>query len=207
VNFLTSGSEAVRLKNQLGGSCHLFKADVSSHNEVNAMADFVRDKFGRLDNLINNAGLAVDGLLVRYDEDAWDRVIDVNLKGCFLCIRALSSLMAETGGGHVVNIASYSGLKGKAGQAAYSAAKAGVIGMSKTLAREMAPLDIRVNTVLPGYMETRMGAGAERALLKAREDSMLGRLSDPEEVAGFIGYLCATRTITGQVFSLDSREV
>jgi NAD(P)-dependent dehydrogenase (short-subunit alcohol dehydrogenase family) len=113
--------------------------------------------------------------------------------------------MIASGGGHIIHISSYSGLRGKAGQAAYSASKASVIGLTVTLAKELAEYNIKVNTLLPGYMPTQMGSKATEAMKKASEESILGTLSNPEEVSGFIAFLVNTCTVTGQVFSLDSR--
>jgi 3-oxoacyl-[acyl-carrier protein] reductase len=132
-------------------------------------------------------------------------VIETNLTGSFNVIRALSPLMVQSGGGHIVNISSRSGLSGKAGQAAYSAAKAAVLGLTRTAAAELATDNIRVNAVLPGYLMTEMGKAAEKASHAAKEASLLKRLSDPQEVAGFIAFLVSTEGVTGQVFSIDSR--
>jgi NAD(P)-dependent dehydrogenase (short-subunit alcohol dehydrogenase family) len=113
--------------------------------------------------------------------------------------------MVSSGGGHIIHISSYSGLRGKAGQAAYSASKASVIGLTVALARELAAYNIKVNALLPGYMPTEMGSKAKEAMKKASEESILGTLSSPGAVSGFIAFLASTCTVTGQVFSLDSR--
>lgn len=207
INYPSSGSKAIRLKDELGKACHIVRADVSSREEVNGMAGFIEERFGRLDNLINNAGITKDGLMIRYTEKDWDDVMNINLKGCFYCVRAMSPLIKDSGGGHIINISSYSGVKGKEGQSAYSASKAGMIGFGRSLAAELAPHNIRVNTVLPGYMGTKMGASSPWALEKARDEGLLHRLSDPDEAAGFVAYLCTTRNITGQLFSLDNRII
>ena len=167
----------------------------------------IEKRFGRLDAVINNAGITKDNLLLRQSEGDWDRLINTNLKGCFNVIRAMAPLMERSGGGHMLNISSYSGVKGKAGQAAYSASKAALIGLSHTVAKELAGHGIRVNVLLPGYMMTEMGAGAQKAMEKAREESISNNLSDPLEVAAFVAYLLGTKNITGQVFSLDSRII
>lgn len=205
LNYRSSVSHAEGMKNEIGNHGHVFKADVSSSNDVKRMAKFVNETFGKLDNLINNAGMTRDGLLVNYSENDWNDVVATNLKGCFNCIQAMVPLMERAKGGHIVNISSYSGIKGKTGQSAYSASKAGLIGMSIALATELSQLNIRVNTVLPGFMETSMGINAIKAMEVAKRESLLNTLSEPEEVAGFIAYLCSTRKITGQVFSIDSR--
>ena len=131
--------------------------------------------------------------------------MEVNLKGCFNTVKAFAPLMMKSGGGHMINISSYSGARGKAGQAAYSASKAALIGLTYTLAKELSEYKIKVNAVLPGYMPTEMGSKASEAMKKAKEESITGSLSDPKKVAEFIAYLITTENITGQVFCLDSR--
>lgn len=204
LNYHRSGKKALELAKSLNGAIAV-KADVGDLRQVMAMEKALREGWGRLDALINNAGIAKDSLLIKTTEEDWDSVIRTNLTGCFNTIRTFAPLMAESGGGHIINISSYSGLKGKEGQAAYSASKSALLGLTVSTARELAEFNIRVNAVLPGYMPTEMGMQAKEAMEKAREMSVLGRLSEPKEVAGFISYLITTEGITGQVFSLDSR--
>jgi 3-oxoacyl-[acyl-carrier protein] reductase len=206
VNYLSSEKEAADVAEKAGEASFAVRADVGDLRQVEEMALQIENRFGRLDAVINNAGVTSDNLLLRQSEDDWDRILKTNLTGCFNVIRTMAPLMKKSGG-HVLNISSYSGLKGKAGQPAYSASKSALIGLSCTAANELAPYDIRVNVLLPGYMMTEMGAAALRAMDKAREDSTLKKLSDPLEVAEFVAYLLATRNITGQVFSLDSRII
>lgn len=188
-----------------GENTILVKADVGDSREVEAMAESIYKKWGRIDAVINNAGITRDKLLVRCKEDEWDDILRVNLKGCFNTVRAFVPLLQKSGGGHIVNIASYSGARGKAGQSAYSASKAAVLGLTSTLAKELSEYNIRVNSILPGYMPTEMGKTTQAAMNLALEESVLKKLSDPEEVAGFIAYLLTTKNITGQTFNLDSR--
>lgn len=202
-NYLQADAEARALEKQGGGSVAAFRADVSRAEEVSRMAEDIMRRWGRVDVLVNNAGIARDALLPRQREEEWDRVMAVNLKGAFVTLRAFAPLMTE--GGHIINISSYSGLKGAAGQAAYSASKAALLGLTKTAAAELAGLGIRVNALLPGYLPTEMGTGAGDALERARRASLLAALSDAAEVARFIVYLAGTRAITGQVFGIDSR--
>lgn len=169
------------------------------------MAGAVRRQWGGVDVLVNNAGITRDALLIKQKETDWDDIMKTNLGGAFHMIRAFVPLMHR--GGHVVNISSYSGLKGKEGQGAYSASKAALLGLTKAAAHELAALDIRVNAVLPGYLPTSMGEKAAAAMERAKEASLLNTLSNPEEVARFIVYLSGTTHITGQVFSLDSRII
>lgn len=205
VNYASSEREALDVAKKAGGLSFAVKADVGNVRQVQEVALEIEKRFGRLDAVINNAGITKDNLLLRQSESDWDKIISTNLKGCFNVIKTMAPLMERSGGGHIINISSYSGLKGKAGQVAYSASKAALIGLSHTSAKELAQDNIRVNVLLPGYMMTKMGAAAIKAMEKARENSISGKLSDPLEVAQFVAYLLGTKNITGQVFSLDSR--
>ncbi len=207
-NYRSSDREAAMLLQEIEASGSiLIKADVGDSSHVEKIGREIEKRFGRLDAIINNAGITRDSLLLRQSEKDWDETIRTNLKGCFNTIRILSPLIARSGGGHIVTISSYSGVKGKAGQAAYSASKAALLGLTRSAATELGEYDIRVNAVLPGYMATRMGQGAKKAMQAAQEESAIGKLSDMSEVAAFILYLLKTRNITGQVFGLDSRII
>ncbi|NTU41576.1 MAG: SDR family oxidoreductase [Nitrospirales bacterium] len=205
INYHHSHREAEALARELGTETLLVSADVSKAGDVARMAEAVALKWEKVDIVINNAGTTTDSLLIKQKEADWDRVIGTNLSGPFHTTKFFAPLMPP--GGHIVNIASYSGLKGKPGQAAYSASKAALLGFTKTAAIELAGLGIRVNALLPGYMPTEMGAGAGPAMEQARADSLLHTLSDPQEVAELILYLVKTKNITGQVFTLDSRII
>lgn len=205
VNYFESEKSAKEVVRAIGDSAIAARADVSIFEDVSKMSEIVYKKWGRVDVLINNAGITKDSLLIKQSERDWDRIMDVNLKGAFNCIKAFAPLMKE--GGHIINISSYSGLKGKEGQAAYSASKAALLGLTKTVAAELAEYKIRVNAILPGYMPTKMGVDAIDAMNKAREDSLLNTLSDPKEVARFIVYLAGAENITGQIFCLESRII
>jgi 3-oxoacyl-[acyl-carrier protein] reductase len=204
INYLKSDKEAEDVLRSIGEAL-LLKADVSDSAAVGAMASEIKKKWGRLDVLINNAGVTADTLLVKLKEEDWDRVLGTNLKGCFNTIKAFAPLMKESGGGHIINISSISGTRGKAGQAAYSASKAAVLGLTVSAARELSEYNIRVNAVLPGYMPTDMGRAGPAAMDMARDESLIGKLSDPKEVASFISWLVGTESVTGQVFTIDSR--
>lgn len=207
VNYVSSEQGAYDVANECGEKSFAVRADVGDIGQVEQMALQIGDRFGRLDAVINNAGITKDSLLLRQSEEDWDRILRTNLKGCFNVMKTMAPLIKKSGGGHFLNISSYSGIKGKPGQAAYSASKAALIGLSNCAAREMASHGIRVNVLLPGYMATEMGASAEKAMEKASEESIIGKLSNPVEVAEFVTYLLGTRNITGQVFSLDSRII
>ncbi len=181
-----------------------YRADVSIMEDCMRMADFVKERFQRLDALINNAAITDNTLLIKMEEDLFERILDVNLKGCFNTIRSFSELLSVNGG-HIVNISSSSGIRGKKGQSAYSASKAGLIGLSLTSARELASLNIKVNVVIPGYMDTEMGRSSQEGLNNAIKESLLKRLTSPEDVANFIVCLIQTSSVTGQVFRIDSR--
>jgi len=205
INYLNSADEARKIIAQACDSAIAIQADVGSSSQVNAMLRQVEERFGRLDVLINNAGIAKDSLLIRQTEADWDSVIRTNLTGCFNLIKAAAPLMIRSGGGHIINISSYSGVKGKAGQAAYSASKAGLVGLTISAAQELAGHNIRVNAVMPGYMPTGMGAAAETAMEQAQEQSLLKTLSRPADVAQSIVTIAGMGYVTGQVLSLDSR--
>jgi len=205
VNYLNSRAEAEEIIAPAGDRAISLKVDVGDSSQVRKMIEQIETSFGRLDVLINNAGIAKDSLLIKQTEAEWDSVIRTNLTGSFNSIRAAAPLMIKSGGGHIINISSYSGLKGRAGQAAYSASKAGLIGLTISAAHELAEQNIRVNAVVPGYMLTGMGASSVRAVKQAEEESILKTLSGPAEVACCIALIAGMDYITGQVLSLDSR--
>jgi len=205
VNYLASDKEAHALVKTLGNNAIALRADVGDMKQVREMAGKIEKAFGRLDAIINNAGIAKDNLLLKQTEPEWDSIVRTNLKGCFNVIRAMSPLMIQSGGGHIINISSYSGVKGKAGQSAYSASKAALLGLTLSAAQELSGYNIKVNALLPGYMMTEMGKKAQKAAEKAKKESILNTLSNPQETVDFILFLLKTKNITGQVFSLDSR--
>lgn len=205
VNYLNSGEKAQEIITQTGDRAISIKADVGDSLQVRKMIEQIAQTFGRLDLLINNAGIAKDSLLIKQTEAEWDAVIRTNLTGCFNLLRAAAPLMIKSGGGHIINISSYSGAKGKAGQAAYSASKAGLVGLTISAAHELAGHNIRVNAVVPGYMLTKMGTAAVAAVKQAQEQSALKTLSEPSKIARSIVVISGMDYITGQVLSLDSR--
>ena len=182
-------------------------ADASKREDADRLVDATRERFNRLDILVNNAGITRDGLLIRMKDDDWDRVMEVNLRGAFLMTRAASKAMVRLkAGGRIVNIASTAGAMGNAGQANYSAAKAGLIGLTKASARELAHWDILVNAVAPGLIETDMAA----ALPADAREALLGqvplkRIGTAREVAEMVGFLAGDGAayVTGQVFHVN----
>ncbi len=183
-----------------------YVCDVTSEEQVNAMVAQIEKEVGIVDILVNNAGITRDGLLMRMGDDAFDRVLDVNLKGTFNMTRALTKTFMRQRGGCVVNMSSVVGLMGNAGQANYAASKAGVIGLTKAVARELAPRGVRANAVAPGFVETDMTAKLSEKVRTATEEQIpLKRMARPEEVAGVVRFLAsdAAAYITGEVVRVD----
>ena len=179
--------------------------DVTRRAQVQAAVKQFIVRWSRVDALINNAGVTADGLVSTMSDDDWDRVVDVNLKGAFLCSQAVLPTMLKQRDGHIINISSFAA-RGQRGQAGYAAAKAGLIGLTTSLAREAGPRNIRVNAVLPGVLPTPMTARlSEARLSELAAANALGRLNSLAEVARFIAFLATTRNISGQLFQLDSR--
>jgi 3-oxoacyl-[acyl-carrier protein] reductase len=185
------------------------QSDVASFADAQRMVDTVREKFGRLDILVNNAGVNRDGVVWKMTESQWDEVLDTNLKGYFNYIRAAAPVFKEQGSGKIVNITSINGLRGKFGQSNYSAAKAGIVGLTKAVARELGKFSVNVNAVAPGLIETDMMKEAPQDVKdKALAEIVLGRLGAPEEVAHVVAFLCSeyARHITGEVIKVDGGQ-
>lgn len=181
-------------------------ANITSGDEVQTMVDEVMARFGRIDILVNNAGITRDGLLVRMDEEQWDLVLDVNLKGAFLCTRSVARPMMKARYGRIINMSSVSGVGGNAGQANYSASKGGLISLTKTTAQELAPRNITCNALAPGFIDTAM----TRALPEEARQAWLVRVplarpGTPEDVAQAVLFLAGpgAQYITGQVINVD----
>ncbi|MCY7407047.1 MAG: 3-oxoacyl-[acyl-carrier-protein] reductase [Alkalinema sp. CAN_BIN05] len=211
VNYASSSSAAAEVVAEIeanGGRAIAFKANVANSDEVDKLIAATMEKFGRIDVLVNNAGITRDTLLLRMKLEDWQAVIDLNLTGVFLCTRAVSKIMLKQKSGRIINITSVAGQMGNAGQSNYSASKAGVIGFTKTVARELAPRAITVNAVAPGFIATDMTDGLKAdAILQMIP---LARYGQPEEVAGMIQFLAsspAAAYITGQVFNVDGGMV
>lgn len=187
-----------------------FQVDVSKTKEVNEMVSKTLDRLGRIDILINNAGITVDSLLIRLKEADWDKVIEVNLKGTFNCLKSVARPMLKAKYGKIVNVASVIGLIGNVGQANYAASKAGIIGLTRSAARELAPRGINVNAVAPGFIKTPM---TERLSAATKEEMRrripLGRFGSPEDVAKVVLFLVSDRAdyVTGQVINVDGGMV
>ncbi|QNJ14782.1 beta-ketoacyl-(acyl-carrier-protein) reductase (KR) [Synechococcus sp. A18-46.1] len=211
VNYANSAGaadEVVASINAAGGKAYALKANVSIEEEVDGLIKAVLERSGRLDVLVNNAGITRDGLLMRMKTSDWQAVIDLNLSGVFLCSRAVARPMLKQKSGRIINITSVVGLMGNAGQANYAAAKAGVIGLTKSTAKELASRGITVNAVAPGFIATDMTKDLDAdAILK---DIPLGQFGSQEQVAGAVRFLAADPAaayITGQVLQVDGGMV
>jgi 3-oxoacyl-[acyl-carrier protein] reductase len=180
--------------------------DVSRREEAERVVNTARERFGRVDILVNNAGITRDALLLRMKDEDWDRVLEVNLRGAFVMTRAAAKAMVRQKAGRIINISSAAGAMGNAGQANYSASKAGLIGFTKASARELSHWQILVNAVAPGLIETDMAAGLPASAREALLGQVpLGRIGTPREVAEMVGFLAGDGAtyITGQVFHVN----
>ncbi|MFM7816653.1 MAG: SDR family oxidoreductase [Verrucomicrobiota bacterium] len=180
--------------------------DVTDVGSVQRAVDGVLERWGRIDLLVNTAGIVSDALLARMEDPMWDRVLDVNLDGAFRCARAVARPMLRQREGHILNITSYGGRVGRAGQANYAASKAALFGLTQSLARELGSRNVRVNAVSPGFLRTGLVADLTEEQLSAQaRANTLGRLNEIEEVARFVAFLAGMRNVSGQIFQLDSR--
>lgn len=193
--FETSGTQVLAVR-----------ADVTQPSEVEEMVETCLTRYGQLDILVNNAGITRDNLLLRMKDDEWDAVLNANLKGVFHCTRAVLRGMIKQRGGRIINLTSVVGVMGNAGQSNYAAAKAGIIGLTKATAREVASRGITVNAVAPGFIETDMTHALDPELQeRMRAQIPLGRFGKPEEVAELVAFLASDRSayITGQIIHLN----
>ena len=209
INYHGSMEKAKEVKAEIesdGGIAEIMQCNVADYQATEAMIRKVTDDFGRLDILVNNAGITRDGPLMKMSEEDYDTVLDTNLKGTFHCIRFAARQMLRQRGGRIINLSSVSGILGNAGQANYSASKAGVIGLTKSAARELASRGITVNAVAPGFIETDM---TDKLSDKVKEQMSgqipLGRFGKPEQVAKAAAFLASDDAayITGQVLAVD----
>lgn len=209
VNYNSSESEAeevVRAITDLGGEAIKVHADVSDLEQVNSMVEQVSETWGGVSILVNNAGIINDGLLMRMSDEAWHRVMGVNLNGTFYCTRATLRHMVRQRWGRVINIGSVVGIRGNIGQTNYSSSKAAIIGFTKSLAKEVATRNITVNAVTPGYISTETVAG----LTQRQKDTIMtwipqGKFGNTEDIAHMVAYLASDKAsyVTGQIISVD----
>jgi 3-oxoacyl-[acyl-carrier protein] reductase len=223
INYLEQkkAAEAVAEKvRNLDGEAEIYQADVSKTEDVKNMIDAAMKRWSKIDVLINNAGITRDSLLIKMKEEDWNLVLKTNLKGAFICIQQAARIFIQQNKGHIINIASIVGIQGREGQANYSAAKAGLIGLTKAAAIELGEYNIRVNAVLPGYLPTEMGADVSDKIKEQIIGKNVLRRHSPTlsiplegggegggEVADFIHFLSTKENISGQVFNLDSRII
>lgn len=210
LNYKSNEEQAQRVVSEIesfNGEAAAFRADVADYQQASQMVDEVVQKFGRIDILVNNAGVTRDGLLLRMDERDWDDVINTNLKGMFNTTKSAVKFMVKQRWGRIINISSVVGIYGNAGQANYAAAKAGVIGFTKSLAKELGSRGITVNAVAPGFIRTDM---TSELLKKAGENLVvekipLKRIGEPEDVANLVAFLVSEEAnyITGQIIAID----
>ena len=209
VNYNASEQEAAKVVDEiqsLGGKAIILKGSVADSLEVQSLIQAAEDKLGGLDILVNNAGITKDNLIMRLPEEDWDQVIDTNLKGAFLCTKAALRSMVRQRSGRIINMSSVVAITGNAGQSNYTAAKAGLIGFTKTVAKEVASRGITVNAIAPGFIETQMvDAISSQLQQKILERIPLGYFGTPEDVAGLVAFLASedARYVTGQVIGID----
>lgn len=209
VNYHGSKERAEAVKAQIeeeGGTAFLFPCNVADFSACESFLKAVTEQMGRLDILVNNAGITRDGLLMRMSEEDYDAVLDTNLKGTFNCIRFAARQMLKQKSGRIINISSVSGVLGNAGQANYSASKAGIIGLTKSAARELASRGITVNAIAPGFVNTEMTEGlSEKVKTSAAAQIPLGKFGEPGDIAEAALFLASegARYITGQVLHVD----
>lgn len=202
--------KAAGLVREAGGECEIFKGDVASSEDVEALFKGVAEAFGSVEILVNNAGVTRDNIALRMKEDEFDSVIQTNLKGTYLCTKAVLRGMVRARWGRIVNVSSVVGLVGNAGQANYAASKAGIIGLTKSIAREVAPRGITVNAVAPGYVETELTGGLpDEVKDQIRSQIPTGRIGEPEEIAEVVAFVAGEGAsyVTGQTITVDGGMV
>ena len=198
--------ETVKLCEAYGVKASAIQADVAKNEDVQALVTKVKEEYGSIDILVNNAGITKDNLMLKMTEEDFEQVIDTNLKGAFLCIKHVSKIMLKQKRGHIINISSVVGVRGNAGQVNYASSKAGLIGMTKSVAKEIGSRGITVNAVAPGFIETDMTAAMpESARAAAAAAIPAGRIGRAEDVAAAVAFLAGEQAgyITGQVLCVD----
>jgi len=198
--------ETARRARDLGAEAAVFGADVGDPAEAADLASRVEKTWGRLDALVNNAGVTRDRSILKMMDEEWNEVLRVNLTGAFWCLRECARVMSRRRSGAVINVASILGLRGSAGASNYAASKAGLIGLTKSAAKELGRFNIRVNAVLPGYHQTDMGMEVwEKHGERILSEHVLGRLTDVKELGRFVVFLAEQGSASGQVYNFDSR--
>lgn len=207
--YMSSDDRAKSLEEELaakGGEAKGFKSDASNFESAQKLAEEVMNHFGKIDVLVNNAGITRDNLLMRMTEEHWDEIMEVNLKSCFNLTKAVMRPMLKARAGSIINMSSVVGVKGNAGQSNYSASKAGILGFTKSVALELGSRNIRANAIAPGFIETEMtGALDEKTVQEWRDAIPLKRGGSPQDVADLTVFLASDKSsyITGQVINVD----
>ena len=213
VNYNSSAKEALELIEEikaLGKEASCIQANVANFNESQKLIDYAVTTFGKIDILVNNAGVTADTLILRMTEEDFDKVINVNLKGTWNCCKHAAKYMTKQREGRIVNISSIVGLIGNAGQTNYSASKAGVIGLTKSLARELSKRNINCNAIAPGFIKTKMtDVLSEEIVNQMMANIPLSKLGEPKDIANVVAFLCSNLAdyITGQVINVDGGMV
>ena len=213
INYVSDKTDVKALENEFkekGAECLILKADVSNQDEVQKLVDEAIAKFGKIDVLVNNAGITKDNLLMRMSEEEFDKVLEINLKGTFLVTKAVTKYMMKKRTGSIINLSSVVGVAGNAGQCNYSASKAGIIGFTKSIAKELASRNIRANAVAPGFIETDMTSVLPDNVKEAIHNQIpLKRMGSAKEVSELIYFLGSEKSsyITGQVINIDGGMV
>lgn len=209
LNYRSSEKEALEVENEIkkmGVEAVSVKADISKLDEVENLIKASKEQFGAIDIMVNNAGITKDNLILRMKEEEFDSVIDVNLKGVFNCLKSVTPVMVRQKHGKIINISSVVGISGNAGQVNYAASKAGIIGMTKSLAKEIGSRGINVNAVAPGFIDTEMTQGlGDKVKEEAKKNIPLKRFGEAQDVAEVVAFLAGSESdyITGQVIHVD----
>jgi 3-oxoacyl-[acyl-carrier protein] reductase len=205
INYRENEKEALETLKKAGAGA-IFKADISNYEQVKNMADEIIKKLGRIEVLVNNAGICENKSIAKTSPEDWQRTLNTDLSGQFFVLKEVSKEMMKNRDGSIINIGSIAGLRGVAGSVAYSSAKAGVIGLTLSSAKELGRFNIRVNAVMPGFHLTGLGEKASDAYKEqVISESVLGKATDIKELSQFIVFLSETKTVSGQVFNFDSR--
>ena len=209
LNYRSSEKDALEVENEIknmGVDVISVKADISKLNEVENLINTAKEKFGCIDIMVNNAGITKDNLILRMKEEEFDSVIDVNLKGVFNCLKSITPVMVRQKHGKIINISSVVGISGNAGQVNYAASKAGIIGMTKSLAKEIGSRGVNVNAVAPGFIDTEMTQClGDKVKEEAKKNIPLKRFGQADDVADVVAFLAGSESdyITGQVIHVD----